>query len=80
MKVVVFLKALPSKGLTQKGKKCKGGKKSKQRMTVPFFVSADGGKIDKPIVIWKSKKPRCFKRTNTASKLRQVSYFPDAKS
>ena len=38
-----------------------------------FFVSADGGKVDKPIVIWKSKKPHCFKRTN-------VSYFADAKS
>ena len=39
-------------------------------MTVAFFVSADGGKVDKPIVIWKSKKPRRFKRTNVASKLR----------
>ena len=49
-------------------------------MTVAFFVSADGGKVYKPIVIWKSKKTRCFKRTNAASKLQQVSYFADAKS
>ena len=49
-------------------------------MAVAFFVSADGGKVDKLIVIWKTKKPRCFKRTNAASKLKQVSYFADAKS
>ena len=51
-----FFKALPSKGLAHKGKKCKGRKKSKQRMAVASFVSADGGKVGKPIVIWKSKK------------------------
>ena len=39
-------------------------------MTVAFFVSADGGKVDKPIIIWKSKKPHCFKHTNAASKLK----------
>ena len=75
-----FFKGLPSKGLAQTRKNCKGGKKSKQRITVAFFVSADGGKVDKPIVIRKSKKPRYFKRTNAASKLKQVSYFADAKS
>ena len=62
-----FFKALPSKDLAQKGKKCKGGKKSKQRMTVASVV---GGKVDKPIAIWKSKKTRCFKRRNAASKLK----------
>ena len=75
----LLFKALPSKVLAQKGKKCKGAKKSKQRMIVAFFARADGGKVDKPIVIWKSKKPRCFKRTNAASNLKQVSYFADAK-
>ena len=74
-----FFKALPSKGLAHKGKRCKGGKKSKQRMTVAFFVSAAGGKVGKPIVIWKSKKPRCFKQSNAALKLEQVSYFADTK-
>ena len=33
-----FFKALPSKGLKQKGKKCEGGKKSKQRMTDAFSL------------------------------------------
>ena len=75
-----FFKALPSKGLAHQGKKCKGRKTSKQRMTVAFFVSADGGKAGKPIVIWKSKKPHCFKRSNTALKLEQVFYFADTKS
>ena len=46
-----FLKALPTKGLAQKGEKSKGGKKSKQRFAVAFFVSADGEKVGKPIVI-----------------------------
>ena len=51
MKVVVFSKHFFRKGLKQKEKKCKGGKKLTQRMAVAFFVSADGGKVDKPIVI-----------------------------
>ena len=37
-----FWKALPDKGLAQKGKSCKGDKKSKQRMTVAFFVNVVG--------------------------------------
>ena len=74
-----FFKAFPSKGLAQIGTKCKGGKKSKQRMTVAFFVIAECGKVDKPIVIWKIKKQSCFKRINAASKLKQVSYLVDAK-
>lgn len=59
-----FWKALPDKGLAQKGKSCKGGKKSKQRITVAFFVNGMGEKEYKPIVIWKSEKPCCFKQVN----------------
>ena len=51
-----FFKALPAKGLAQKGKKAKGEKTLKQRITVAFFVSADEGKVVKPIVIWRSKQ------------------------
>jgi len=75
-----FFKALPSKGLARKGKKTKGGKKSKQRITVAFFVSADGAKVGKPIVIWRSKKPRCFKSASAPDTLGEVSYFDDPKS
>ena len=67
MKVAVFSRHFLPKTLDKKGKKCKGGKKSKKRMTV---ASVDGGKVDKPIAIWKSKKTRCFKRRNAASKLK----------
>ena len=75
-----FIKALPSKGMAKKGKKTKGGKKSKQRVTVAFFVSADGGKVGKPIVIWKSKNTQCFRKANAAGKRDQVSYFFNPKS
>ena len=50
-----FFKALPDKGLVEKGKQAKGGQKTKQRLTVAFFVNASGEKVDQPIVIWKSK-------------------------
>ena len=46
-----FFKALPDKGLVEKGKEAKGGKKSKQRFTRTFFVNAAGEKIDDPVVI-----------------------------
>ena len=49
-----FFKALPERGLVQKGQQSKGGKKSKQRFTVAFFVNAAGEKVDEPIVIGKS--------------------------
>lgn len=75
-----FFKALPTKGYAIKGKKSKGGKKSKQRVTVAFFVSADGGKVGKPIVIWKSKTPRCFKKASAPDILSKVMYFSDPKS
>ena len=53
MKVVVFSKTLPTKGLAQR-------KNSKQRITDAFFVSTDGGKVIKPIMIWRSKKASVF--------------------
>ena len=53
MKVVVFSKALPTKGLAQR-------KNSKQRITDEFFVSTDGRKVVKPIMIWRSKKASVF--------------------
>ena len=54
----VFWQALPDNGFGRKGKACHGGKKSKMRVTVAFFVSAAGKKEIKPIVIWKSENPR----------------------
>ena len=51
-----FWRALPEKGLAEKGKACHGGKKSKLRVTVALFVNAAGEK-EKPIVVWKSANP-----------------------
>ena len=75
-----FFKALPTKGLALKVEKSKGGKKSKQRFAVAFFVSADGEKVGKPIVIWWSKTPRCFRLANAAHTLIEVMHFTDWKS
>ena len=37
----LFFKARADTGLPKKTKKCKGGKKSKERLTVAFFVSSN---------------------------------------
>ena len=75
-----FFKALPDAGLVQKGKQAKSGKKSKQRFAIAFFVSAAAQKIDKPIVIWKNKLPRCFKGLRDPSRPGNVHYFSNSKS
>ena len=75
-----FFKALTVKRLVEKGKQAKGGKKLKQRLTVAFFVNATGEKVDQPIVIWKSKLPRCFKKLQDPSRPADVYYFLDPKS
>ena len=62
-----FWRALPDKGLGQKGKTCKGGKKYKQKVTVAFFVNASGGKEGKSIVFWTSENPRCFKNIDKSA-------------
>ena len=58
-----FWRALPDRGFGQKGKQCKGGKKSKCRFTIAFLVNAAGEK-ETPIVIWTSETPRCFRGFN----------------
>ena len=58
-----FYGALPDKSLSEKAKKCKGGKKSKERLTVAFFVSASGERR-KSVVIGKYANPRCLKKIN----------------
>ena len=51
------------KSLSEKANKCEGGKKSKERLTVAFFVSATGERR-KPVVIGKYVSPRCLKNIN----------------
>ena len=73
-----FWWALSDKVLGQKGKLCKGGKKSNGRMTVALFVKVARGKEIKAAVIWKSENPRCFKGVDKNSL--PVDYFFQAKS
>ena len=75
-----FFKALPDAGLVQKRKQAKGGKKSKQRFPIAFFISGAGQKIDEPIFIWKSKFPRCFNGLRDPSRPGNVHYFSNSKS
>jgi hypothetical protein len=56
-------KALPDKTLAVKKDDCKGGRLSKERLTVLLCASALGEKL-KPLVIGKYKRPRAFGRQN----------------
>lgn len=56
----LFFRALPKKTLALKNEKCTGGKSSKERLTVLFCASMAGEK-ENPLIIGKSRNPRCFK-------------------
>jgi hypothetical protein len=56
----LFFPALPSKTLCLKGERCSGGKLCKVRLTV-FLCGFLCGEIEKPLVIGRAAKPRCFK-------------------
>ena len=58
-----FWKTLPDRGFGQKEKECKGGKKSKQRLTVACIANAAGGK-EVAVVIGRAENPRCFRGVN----------------
>ena len=73
----MFLESIARKGLAEKRKACRGGKKSKLRVTVAFFVNALGEK-EKPIVIWKLSKPWCFKNVNKVQL--PLSYYSQDKA
>ena len=68
------------KGFSSEGKKSQVWKKSKQRITVAFFVSVDGRKVGKSIVTWRSKKTSRFRLARFPNKLVEVCYFDDSKS
>ena len=55
----IFYCAVPDKTLKVKGDECKGGKKSKERITASFCVNMEG-EFEKTFVIGKCAKPRCF--------------------
>ena len=76
----LFLKTLPQKGLVEKGKKGRGGKQSKKRCTVALFVATNGSKVCDLIVVWRSKKPRCFEKLRNIYHPHGVNYFANAKA
>ena len=73
-----FFRAPPNRSLAEVSKQCTGGKKSKERVTCTFFVNAAGGR-EKPIVIGKSKNPRCFGIIRDTSQS-PCSYFSQPKA
>ena len=53
--------------LTMKGRqRCSGGERAKDRLTLVLCASMSGGK-EKPLVIGRSAKPRCFKNVDMSS-------------
>jgi len=62
----LFYKALPKKSLVEKYKQSKGQKYSKERLTILLAASLTGEKLQ-PLVIGKSKKPRCFKNIDVSN-------------
>lgn len=56
----LFFRAIPDKTMCHKGEKCSGGKLSKERLTVLLCVNMVG-EFEKPLIIGKATKPRCFR-------------------
>ena len=75
-----FFKALPEKGLAEKKSQARGGKKLKTMLNIAFFMNAAGEKAIKPLVVWRSKKPRCFKNIKSLSRPHGIYYYPSPKA
>ena len=75
-----FFKVLPEKSLAEKKSQARGGKKSKTRLTITFFVSAAGEKVIEQIVIWSSAEPRCFKNLIIPKRPYDLHYYSSQKS
>ena len=65
----LFYKALPTKSLVQKGDSSHGSKIPKNRLTILLCSNMSGTEKLIPLMIGKSKKPRCFKNIKDVSKL-----------
>ena len=70
-----FFKALPTKSLSRNRKKGKGGKRSKQRMTVDLFCKCGWRESWQANNYLEKQKLRCFKKENAAVKIQKVAYF-----
>ena len=56
----VFYRQLPDCTLHIRSEECKGGKKSKERLTAALCCNMIG-EFEKTLVIGRYEKPRCFK-------------------
>ena len=63
--------------LDRKGKNVEEGKEVSKRQLWHFFVTAAGTK-DKPVVIWRSKNPRCLRRFDKSAL--PVDYYSQKKA
>ena len=59
----LFYRCLPNRTTALKGETCKGGKQSKERITVLLCANMDGSEKIPCLVVGKFGKPRCFKGT-----------------
>ena len=71
----LFFKALPDNGLAKKLKSVKAVINRNSDLTVAFFVFSSGFKVCKPVVIGKSKVPRCFRKLPNPFKAYCMQYF-----
>ncbi|CAF4374954.1 unnamed protein product, partial [Rotaria magnacalcarata] len=62
----LFYRATPDRSLVLSNEECKGGKKSKERLTVLLYSNLTGTEKLKPVVIGRSQRPRCFKNITTS--------------
>lgn len=53
---------MPNRTMATRSDQCKGGKLAKERLTVLLTVNATGEEVLEPLVIGKSKMPRCFNK------------------
>lgn len=74
----LFYRVLPHKTLEFKGKDCRGGKLSKERVTVLLIANQSGDERLKPIVIGRAERPRCLKNIDLRSL--PVSYYASKKA
>ena len=69
----LFYKLMPNKTMHRKGRKCVGGKLSKERLTLMLCANASGSDKLKPVIIGKYENPRCMKGIN--KKTLPVDYY-----
>ena len=70
----LFFHALADRGFAPKCRSCKGGKKSKQSVT----IALSSGHKEKPVFIWKSENPRCLHGFDTSCL--PVSYYSQSEA